>query len=59
MTDTELLDWVEKEKPDIWFRTGHGVWSVSAEMGDPDFHRYDGKTLREAILTAMMAWEDD
>ena len=59
MTDTELLDWIEKEKPDIWWRTGYGVWAVSAEMDDPDFPNYDGKTLREAITTAMDAWEQD
>lgn len=58
MTDTKLLDWVEREKPDIWFRTGYGIWSVSAEMDDPTFPRYEGQTIRDAILAAMMGWEE-
>ena len=52
-TDTELLDWLEKEKPDVWYRMGFGVWSVSVEgLSNPNCPHYDSETLRGAIIAA-------
>lgn len=53
MTDTEILDWLDEEKPDILFRTGYGIWTLSADIDDTEMPRYDGRTIREVILNAM------
>lgn len=52
--DQEILDWIDQEKPDILFRTGHGVWVLSADMDDPEMPRYEGKTIREVVRKAML-----
>lgn len=39
INDAAMLDWLEKEKPDIWFRTGHRIWTISAEITAPPYGR--------------------
>ena len=26
--DMNRMEWIEEHKPDMWFRTGYGVWAV-------------------------------
>jgi hypothetical protein len=52
MTDTELLNWIEEHKPDIWYRTGFGGFAVSDDMTDQDSERYEHEFLRVALMAA-------
>ena len=47
------MEWIEKHKPDMWFRTGFGVWALCSDMSDPEAKRYEAPTLEEAIDLAM------